>query len=364
MAYNSISITQGTQTAIYTDNTGGTTSGTLIAVQKVDISPSGTAGTLWDGNVGVSNGTIATIGTLPNLPGGSIVVTSLPNLPQGSVQVTAGTGVVTSGTITNSGTTTGVGTISNIGSLGVLNAGTITTLPNIPGGTLNNVGTVPGIGTITNIGSISTIGTMPAISLALNSGTITTIAAGTQNTLGTIGTILGIGGTVQVSGASAGTYVNVSTGTVQSVGTIPGIGTLSNQGSLTNLGQVYNAGTVQNLLAGTITALQNGTISAGTINVGTFSLVPLAGSVLTTAVNIGTASGTAAIPTTTLSNRKAIIGYNVGTSTVYIGGTGVTTTSGIPIGTGQYTPSFDLGTAVLYGIAGAPGGTIIALEVS
>ena len=108
-----------------------------------------------------------------------------------------------------------------------------------------------------------------------------------------------------------------------------------------------------------------GTISVavGTITAGTIDLKPLPGSILTTAVTIGTA-GTAAIPSSTLTGRKALIGFNTGSVTVYLGGTVVTTTSGIPIGTNAFTPSFDLGTGVLYGVGSTVGGTIIAMEIS
>jgi hypothetical protein len=64
-------------------------------------------------------------------------------------------------------------------------------------------------GTIDRIGSIDTIGTV-----TVASGSYQNIVTGTQQTLGTVGTILGIGGTVQVAGASAGTNVNVITGSL------------------------------------------------------------------------------------------------------------------------------------------------------
>lgn len=112
---------------------------------------------------------------------------------------------------------------------------------------------------------------------------------------------------------------------------------------------------------GTINA---GTINAGTINAGTFSLTPLAGVVLSTGVAIGTTAGTAAIPTTALSSRKSLIAYNVGTTTVYIGGTAVGTAAGVPILPGQYTPSLDIGTTQLFAISAVAAGSMVALEVS
>lgn len=102
---------------------------------------------------------------------------------------------------------------------------------------------------------------------------------------------------------------------------------------------------------------------------GTFSSIwngvapGLVGSVLTTAQAVGTSAGTA-LPASSLTNRKTFIGYNIGTTTLYIGGSAVTTTTGIPISVGQYTPAIDLGAAVLYAIAGTSGGTMLTLEVS
>lgn len=205
-------VNQGTQTSLLVDTTGGT-AGTIIAVQKLDISPSGTAGTYFNGTVGVSS--------LPNLPGGSIAVTT------GTIQVTSGTlntgtvvnnggtvgsvtgvGIITTvtnltnGTIQNSGTVTGVGSISNIGSIGAITTGTI-----------QNSGTVTGVGTITNIGSISTIGTMPSISANPSSGTLNTL--GTLNT----GTVVNNGGTLGL-GTITPLYVYIGTTGLAGNGTI------------------------------------------------------------------------------------------------------------------------------------------------
>lgn len=95
---------------------------------------------------------------------------------------------------------------------------------------------------------------------------------------------------------------------------------------------------------------------------GSINLSPLSGVVLTTAVSIGTVA--TAIPGTALTNRKAIIFYNSGTATVYMGGTTVTTVNGLPIVVGDYSPPMDLGVAVLYGISANAGGTVNILEVS
>lgn len=84
-----------------------------------------------------------------------------------------------------------------------------------------------------------------------------------------------------------------------------------------------------------------------------------------TAVTV--ANGTAtALPGTTLTNRKTFFAYNSGSVTVWLGGTEVTAsnTGGIPVGTSEYSPVIDLGTAVLYAIAGTIGGTLTIMEVS
>ena len=91
----------------------------------------------------------------------------------------------------------------------------------------------------------------------------------------------------------------------------------------------------------------------------------LCGVVLATAVTV--ANGTAtAIPGTTLTNRKTFTCFNSGTTKCWLGGTGVTASDvgGIPVGTQEYSPSVDMGTAIIYGISGTSGGTLTVFEVS
>jgi hypothetical protein len=88
----------------------------------------------------------------------------------------------------------------------------------------------------------------------------------------------------------------------------------------------------------------------------------LSGVVLSGARTVGTTA--TAIPASSLSDRKSLILYNNGTSTIYLGGSAVTSSTGLPVGTADYSPSFDLGSSVLYGVAGTAGGTVIVLEVS
>ncbi len=220
------SVNQGTQTVLASDTNNGTTFG----IVKLDIGAIGTTFP-WQGQVTAqpSTNNIGSVGVtaLPNLPGGSIVMTngtlaSLPNLPQGSIQVTAGTVSATVGTVP------GIGSISNIGSLGVLNAGTLTTIPNIPGGTIGVVssittgsivvtnGTVSSSGTTTGVGSVSNLGSLGMLS----AGTITTLSNLTAGTVtvnpfqvtqamisvGTTGTT-GIGTLAAAIGAGTGMYI-------------------------------------------------------------------------------------------------------------------------------------------------------------
>ena len=98
---------------------------------------------------------------------------------------------------------------------------------------------------------------------------------------------------------------------------------------------------------------------------GGLAITGMNGSVFVTTVIVGTAGGGTALPATALANRKAWIGYNSGTVSIFLGGTGVgqDSTTGIPIGTGEYTPSFDLGVAVMYGRTNAVNGTMTVLEV-
>ena len=79
----------------------------------------------------------------------------------------------------------------------------------------------------------------------------------------------------------------------------------------------------------------------------------------------GTANGTAVLlPATKAVGRSTWIAYNNGTATVYLGGSGVTATTGIPVGTLSYSPSFNIGNALIYGITAAGNGTLSIMEIS
>lgn len=138
-----------------------------------------------------------------------------------------------------------------------INNGTVTALANgtITAGTLNNLvsGTINAIaaGTITT-GTVSvTIGTVTGKDANAAAQTANPVGIGGTDSGGTIRTVLvDSTGAMKVSGASAGTFVNVVTGTQQTLGTV---GVLN---------------------AGTINAVASGTITAGTVTVGSTVISP------------------------------------------------------------------------------------------
>jgi len=69
------------------------------------------------------------------------------------------------------------------------------------------------------------------------------------------------------------------------------------------------------------------------------------GTILATAVSVGTTA--TALPTTALSNRESILIVNNCSATEYIGGSGVTTSSGIPLAAGDHL-SKDAGPSVAF----------------
>lgn len=361
MPLNSFVSNQGTMTPILTDNTGGV-SGTVIAIQKVDISPLGTAGTIWNGNVGISSGTIT---SLPNLAGGTIgLITRVGNvgtLELGTVTLTNPTGttvqfnngtidLVKSGTITKleGGTVqTNIltGTITRVSTIGTLEMGTISTLPNLPGGsivittgtivphgitaatitegTLRNLisGTINSATVVINSATISVLPNLPQGSINVTAGTVN---AGTIN-VGTItaGSIRVVAGTVGGAGATAVALSGnpIPTGGVDSGGTVYGF-LVDIKGQ-----QLIGGGTIDMIKAGTITTLPNlpgGTITRvstiGTLEVGTISALPNLpqGSINVTAgtITAGTVGGKAASAAIASGNPVFTAGTDPG-GTIY-----------------------------------------------
>ncbi len=312
----------GTTTGVGTiTNLGSFTNGgtikeiTNIAGGTIAVSGVGTT-------VNVATGTQQTLGTVGTLPGvGTITnigsISNIGTMP--AISLALNTGTIT---------TIVAGTQNTLGTVGVLNAGTINAIASgtITTGTVSvTTGTVGGkaasgaasvanpvliagtdaggtiyaplvdttgalkvtgasAGTNVNVvtgtlnaGTINS-GTISAGTINAGTFTVTSIAAGTQNTLGTVGSILGIGGTVTVSGASAGTNVQIVNGTVTNVGTNVGLGTVTNLGSFTNGGTIKE---ITNIAGGTITttlALNTGTIT--TIAAGTQNTLGTLGTIL------------------------------------------------------------------------------------
>src|SRR3990167_298429 len=253
-----VTVNEGTQTDIYSVANAGTE----IQVIKLDV---GAGTTISDFGGTVRDVANITKGTVTKLEGGTVNV----NMLSGTLNV---------GTVANAGTVVEVnkGTI-NLGTVAVSNTPNIGTVINVATGTINvgtttsTVGTIPGIGTLTNVGSLTNFGTGKEITNIVG---------------GTIGSVLGIGGTVQVSGASAGTYVNIVTGSQQTLGTV---------GSILGVGGTsvvnVNTGTIN---VGTAVVSGNVGVSSGTINVGT----------ATVSGNVGVSTGT--ITTGSITNVASL----------------------------------------------------------
>lgn len=213
-------INQGTQSQIRTD-----TAGTVeVGVVKVDMSTAGTYG------VSMFEGTILrvhTIGTIPNIPGG---------------------------TITNVGTVIGIGSLSNVAQ--VHNAGTIQALPNTPGGTLGLVTRVGNIGTL-EVGTISALPNIPG-------GTLGVVTSVTNLANGTLAAV------TSITNLAAGTVTRLVDGTVRiPAGTITSL----SAGTITRLegGTLGVVSAVTNLVGGTVTRVEQGSIQ---VTAGTMRLNP------------------------------------------------------------------------------------------
>lgn len=251
-----VTINEGTQTDIYTKLNAGTE----IQVIKLDMG----AGTAIEDFSG-------TIKEITNIAGGTVTA----NI------------ALDSGTITT-------GSLSNVAML--------------HDGTIASVGTVPGIGSITNIGTIGSIVGMPAATLTMDSGTITTGSLGNVAMLHA-GTVT-ISGTVPVSGASAGTDVNLVTGTVTT-------------GSLANIGFIHEIGTMPAIsigesTGGTLDVLGSiGTIAgvggvvqvSGTVSTGGAGTQPV--NMVTGTITTGSISNLAMIHAGTLTSSGTTTGVGV-----------------------------------------------------
>ena len=293
------------------------------------IAHSGTAGT---------SETIRLVADSSGNLGVNLVGTEPIELVAGTINRVSTVGTLELGTVVGATASGGTPTTNPVLISGTDATGTVYA-PLVSSAGALTIGTITGVGVVSNLtnGSVRmTVGTLTTGSLSnvamLNAGTIDTVTSVSNLVKGTI---------TRIEGGTLGEVTNLTSGSVRMT-----VGTLT-------------TGTLQNLVSGTINALASGTITGGTVST---NLLPLVGVVLTTAVTIGTV-GTL-IPASALANRKSLLGYNTGTATVYLGGTGVTASTGIPAGTGAFTPAIDLGTATLSGIGSTVGGTIVVMEVS
>lgn len=106
------------------------------------------------------------------------------------------------------------------------------------------------------------------------------------------------------------------------------------------------------------------TTDAGAVTAQSQVIVPggVAGTPLASAVTVGTSA--AALPASALTNRKALYVHNAGSFAIYLGGSGVTSSTGIPLEPGEGR-GFDLAAGcVLYAISVAAGQDVRVLEVS
>ena len=83
--------------------------------------------------------------------------------------------------------------------------------------------------------------------------------------------------------------------------------------------------------------------------------------ILATAVSVGTSA--TALPASVLANRRLMLIYNNGNVPIYIGGSGVTTSTGVLLWPRQMMV-FDTGGLVLYAIAATSGNNVRVLEIA
>ncbi len=244
---SAVGINLGSQSYLPVDTVGTLNYG----ISKIDISPFGASGTLFNGTVGVSSIPQVSIGTLPTL-----------NITSGSINGTVNIGNTPSlGTIGTLGTALGVGSVGGLGTLpgvGVVSSITNGSI-NIPNGTLQalgtlgTVGTVAGLGTLPGIGIVTALGTMGTLGTLLGIGSIANI--GTINNAGTINA-----GTINTGTINTGTFVYTG-GTLNLIGTLQAGTVVNNGGSI----QLYDtSGSIANILTSVGTAAQqNAQLMAG-----------------------------------------------------------------------------------------------------
>lgn len=90
---------------------------------------------------------------------------------------------------------------------------------------------------------------------------------------------------------------------------------------------------------------------------------PLRGTVKSRNITVGTS--VTPLPDEVLAYRRSIIIYNNGASTLYIGGSDVTATNGLPVAASSYSPALDAGPKmILYGISASGNINVRVFEAS
>src|SRR3990167_7297734 len=327
IATGTVTVTSGT--VVGPVASGGSETGAPVPIGGTDIggtvrSPLVNSSGFLTSNVNTGTINVGTV-TVTN-PTGTVVEVNKGTINLGSITGNVGvsTGTINVGTVTLTNPT---GTVVEINK-GTINLGTVaisnTPTVNMASGTLNvGTTTVSGnvgvsTGTITT-GSLTNLATLHNGTVVMPSGTVTSV---TNIVGGTIGSVLGIGGTVQVSGASAGTFVNIVTGTQQTLGTVGVVNNLTN-GSI-------------NLLTGTLTRVSNiGTLESGTVQISSLPVVlgtsygtlgttgALVWGTLVSASGAGTRQYVSGLSITVMSGTVDVAITNVGTIASPQSGNGV-----------------------------------------
>ena len=379
----SINVTAGT--GIITNGSIVVTAGTVVnnGGSAIAYGPAGSAVAVAGNPVYIGgqggNGTVYPL--LTDVTGKQMVVMSVGTIGAGTVAVSAGT--VTAGTLTNliSGTINSATAVLNSGTINVATA-VISSLPNLPQGSINVTA-----GTITAGSIIVTAGTAVGkdANAAAQSGN--PLAVGGTDSGGTIRTVnVDSTGALKVVGASAGTYTNMVTGTLNvgtvtvtsgsvavTAGTVMGkdANAAAQTGNPISIGGTDSGGTVRTVLvnssgalsvtgasAGTYVNLVTGTLNVGTVvmTVGTISSLPNlpGGSIVVTA---GTVVGKDANAAAQSGNPVAVGGTDSGGTirTANVDSTGALKVVGASAGTytNMVTGTLNVGTVTAYGGAGS-----------
>lgn len=228
------------------------------------------------------------------------------------------------------------GTQQTLGTVGVVNNIVKGTVTKVEGGTLGEITLVPTVTTVSNLTNGTT-----RISLGSVGGLAASAAAAVGNPVLIAGTDAGgtiyaplvdTTGALKVTGASAGTFVNIVTGTQQTLGTVG----IVNTGTLAEVTLVPTVTTVSNLTNGSV-RMTVGTITTGSIaniamlHAGTIDSIT-GGKI---AVTVGTVVGPTASGGTPTTAPILVAGTDV-TGTVYaplVTATGAQTIVDVPKGT-------------------------------